>query len=347
MKTKTISKLLSLEPAGGEGAPPVFRITSNSLDRHGDRVLAVKSDGTEFRATLLWNHNDWSPAIGFARCYQEGGEWLMNPVFDRVCETSKEVAAKVEAGTLNQCSIRFRPIQEPVPNADGGHDYPLVEVLEVSIVNIGANQDAVRLRSAKPGGRPPSADGAEGGLLKQMARRMKHLQAQMNRLLKALGEDAPEKADLDEEDDEEKELGEGDEEEANLDEEDDEEKDGAEDDDEEANLDEEDDEEKELGEDDGEEANLDEEDDEEKELGEDDGEEANLDEEDDEEKELGEDDDEEANLDEEDDEEEELPPAKAKVLRARLVNRHGFTQAQAKALSHADLLGLTALYGAK
>ncbi|MFP2961834.1 primosomal replication protein N, partial [Myxococcus sp. 1LA] len=193
---KTFLKLMSMEPAGGD-APPVFRITSPNLDRHKDRVLAIKADGEEFRVPLLWNHDDWNPAIGVARCYREGDQWLMTPIFDGACETSRMVGAKVKAGTLNQCSIRLVPVQEPVPNAEGGYDFPMVTVPEVSIVNIAANEEAVRLRSARSGGRPSAPGGGESGLLKQMARRMKHLQAQMDRLLKALGED--EEKDLDEE----------------------------------------------------------------------------------------------------------------------------------------------------
>ncbi|MFY1829129.1 HK97 family phage prohead protease [Myxococcus fulvus] len=153
-KAKALQKLLEAQPTDGATADgaPVFRITSTSLDRHRDRVLAVKAKGEEFKVPLLWNHDSWNPAIGYARCYREGTEWLMTPVFDEVCDISKAVAAKVKAGTLDQCSIRFIPAEntEPVPNAEGGEDYPLVEVLEVSIVNIGANQDAVRLRSAEP-----------------------------------------------------------------------------------------------------------------------------------------------------------------------------------------------------
>ncbi|AEI65567.1 HK97 family phage prohead protease [Corallococcus macrosporus] len=146
---KSYRKLLESKPTEG-AAGPVFRITSTNLDRHKDRVLAIKAKGEEFRTPLLWNHDSWNPAIGYARCFREAGEWVMEPVFDGACDTSKMVAAKVKAGTLDQCSIRFVPCEtEPVPNKDGGYDFPLVEVLEVSIVNIAGNQDAVRLRSAE------------------------------------------------------------------------------------------------------------------------------------------------------------------------------------------------------
>lgn len=148
---RTFRKLLESKPAASADGAPVFRITSTNLDRHRDRVLALKVTGDSFKVPLLWNHDSWSPAIGAAMCRREAGEWVMTPVFDGACETSQLVAAKVKAGTLDACSIRFRPAPEaePVPNKDGGYDFPLVEVLEVSIVNIPGNQDAVRLRSAE------------------------------------------------------------------------------------------------------------------------------------------------------------------------------------------------------
>jgi hypothetical protein len=147
----TFRKLLEPKPAGGGDAPPVFRITSTNLDRHRDRVLALDVEGDTFEVPLLWNHDSWNPAIGTAKCRREAGEWVMEPVFDGVCETSKLVDAKVKARTINSCSIRFipSPKAEPVPNKDGGYDFPLVGVLEVSMVNLAGNQDAVRLRSAE------------------------------------------------------------------------------------------------------------------------------------------------------------------------------------------------------
>ncbi|RYZ39271.1 MAG: primosomal replication protein N [Myxococcaceae bacterium] len=156
-KPKSIrQKLLSAAPpAEGAAGAPVFRITSPALDRHRDRVLAVKADGEEVRVPLLWEHNSWTPAIGFGRCYREGDAWVMAPVFDEVDELSKTVSGKVKAGSLFTCSIGFVPVEEPVPNAEGGFDYPLVELLEVSIVNVPANPDAVRLRSVGTSRRHP------------------------------------------------------------------------------------------------------------------------------------------------------------------------------------------------
>ncbi|MBJ6762801.1 DUF305 domain-containing protein [Myxococcaceae bacterium JPH2] len=146
---KLRQKLLSASAPPAAGGVPVFRITSSNLDRHRDRVLGIKAEGAEVRVPLLWQHDRWSPAIGQARCYREGDVWVMEPIFDGLDETSKLVSAKVKAGTLGACSIGFVDVDgsAPVPNQEGGYDYPLVELVEVSIVNVPANADAVRLRA--------------------------------------------------------------------------------------------------------------------------------------------------------------------------------------------------------
>jgi len=146
---RTFRKLLEPSPTGSGDAPPVFRITSTNLDRHQDRVLALKAAGDEVRVPLLWQHDRWGPAIGFARCFREAGQWVAALHFDGADELSRTIAAKVKAGTLSACSIGFRPAPEaePVPNQEGGYDFPLVELLELSVVNVPANQDAVRVRS--------------------------------------------------------------------------------------------------------------------------------------------------------------------------------------------------------
>lgn len=131
----------------GAGGMPVFRITSEVLDRHRDRVKlnALKTANFEKNPVMLWNHNDGVPAIGTCRVFQENGEWFMEPTFDGIGELSKDVAAKVAAGTLRTCSIRFRYLKYAY-NEEGGLDFEEVELLEVSITNIPANPEALRVK---------------------------------------------------------------------------------------------------------------------------------------------------------------------------------------------------------
>lgn len=137
-----------VQKADGAASGPMFRITSDVLDRHRDRVRpdALKTENYLKNPVLLWNHNDWEPAIGTCRVFQEGDEWFMEPSFDGIGELSKDVAAKVAAGTLRTCSIRFRFLKYAY-NEDGGLDYEEVELLEVSITNIPANPEAVRVKT--------------------------------------------------------------------------------------------------------------------------------------------------------------------------------------------------------
>lgn len=151
MRTLSIRRKLldGTSPIATGTQAPVFQITSTKLDRHRDRILGIKADGPELKRPLLWGHASWEPAIGKARCYQEGGVWVMEPQCDGIGQRSQEVEAKIKADTLDACSIGFIPVEghDPVPNTEGGFDYPLVHLVEVSIVNVGANEDAVRLRS--------------------------------------------------------------------------------------------------------------------------------------------------------------------------------------------------------
>jgi|GEM_PF-4375318 len=347
MALKSFLKLLGAEQTGGgAGEPPVFRITSTNLDRHKDRVLAIKSEGDEFSSPVLWNHDDWSPAIGRARCYRENGQWLMTPVFDEVCDTSKEVAGKVKAGTLKECSIRFIPCEghDPVPNAEGGHDFPLVEVLEVSIVNMAGNQDAVRLRSAQV-----AMERGEKDFRATMTAELAHLKAGIAKLLKrrraAEDEDVDDEEPTDEEPSEEKDVDD----EEPSDEEPSEEKDV----DDEEPTDEEPSEEEDVEDEEptDEEPSEEEDVEDEEPTDEEPSEEEDVEDEEPSEEEDVEDEEPSGEEDVEDeepsDEEDELPEGKAKALRAQLVKHLGFTQAQAKALTSADLRAYAAHLPAK
>jgi HK97 family phage prohead protease len=133
-----------------EGAGPlVFRISSEVVDRHGDRVKqdGLKTENHARNPVLLWNHQHWEPAIGTAKVYRGAdGAWYMEPAFDGIGELSETVKAKVEAGTLRTCSIGFRVIKYAF-NEEGGFDIEEAELTEVSITNVQANPDAERVKN--------------------------------------------------------------------------------------------------------------------------------------------------------------------------------------------------------
>jgi HK97 family phage prohead protease len=72
---------------------------------------------------------------------------------DRTDEAFQSVKAKI----LRHVSIGFRPLKQPIPNEDGGYDYPEVELYELSLVSVPAQPDAeiLEVRRASAKGRSP------------------------------------------------------------------------------------------------------------------------------------------------------------------------------------------------
>jgi len=61
-------------------------------------------------------------------------------------QRSDEARALVNAGILRAVSVGFRALARPTPNALGGFDYSTQELLEVSLVSLPANPDALITR---------------------------------------------------------------------------------------------------------------------------------------------------------------------------------------------------------
>ena len=135
-----------------------FVASTDSPDRYGD-IVAV--DGWELDAyrsnpIVLLNH-DHNSALpigkGNVRIAPEG--LLIDVEFDMSDPKAAEVAGKVERGFMNAVSVGFAPI-ESTPRADlpeehfaftrsGGNFFSKAELLEVSIVTIPANPEAVAI----------------------------------------------------------------------------------------------------------------------------------------------------------------------------------------------------------
>ena len=140
---------LELEPAGVVSAESPIRFVASSAtpDRVGDRVFPKGMDLANFEKNpiVLFNHEHESP-IGTARVWVEGEKLLMEPVFSDASETARETAALVRQGVLKAVSIGFMPL-EVEPNDSGGFDITKSELLEVSIVSVPMNPEAIRVKS--------------------------------------------------------------------------------------------------------------------------------------------------------------------------------------------------------
>ena len=136
-------------------------LSDSSLNRYGFRVLTsgMLIEAFKKNPVMLYMHfrDEGSPiwgdskAIGHWEDIQLNGDELSAiPIFDKVDDLSKAIAAKYEAGTYNAASVGIRIIATSA-NKDllvPGQTRETVtecELMEASIVDIPANSNAVRL----------------------------------------------------------------------------------------------------------------------------------------------------------------------------------------------------------
>ncbi len=130
-----------------------FILSDESVNTYGFRVLLGGVDLAQFRRNpvMFYNHDEYDMPIGlWDNIRIEDGKLLADPVFDLEDENAAKIAGKVERGFLRSASIGLRVLErsdDPVKMLPGQR-YATVtrcQLREVSIVNIGANHNALRL----------------------------------------------------------------------------------------------------------------------------------------------------------------------------------------------------------
>lgn len=132
-------------------------ISTSILNSHGSRVLTEGIDTTQYRRNpvLLWMHTrgwdgDSMPIGRVENLRVEGDSLIGTPVFDPNDEFARRVADKWENGFLRAASAGIEIIET---STDPGQVLPgqwratitRSKLVEVSIVDIGANDDALQL----------------------------------------------------------------------------------------------------------------------------------------------------------------------------------------------------------
>lgn len=117
-----------------------------TVDRHGEVVSPEGWDLENFKKNpvLLWSHDHTIPAIGRAsKIWVEGfgsqAKLMFSGVWQTVTEEGKAAAQLVADGILNSFSVGFLPYDMQ------GNTYTEQELLEISLVNVPANPDAMML----------------------------------------------------------------------------------------------------------------------------------------------------------------------------------------------------------
>lgn len=135
-------------------------ISSESVNCYGFRVLTAGIDITQYQRNpvLLWMHcrpwrgtNDEVMPLGRMENLRiEGGNLIGTPVFDETDEFARKVKAKWDAGFLKMVSAGLRVVEEStdpsvVMQGQTSATVTKCKLIEVSIVDIGANDDALVL----------------------------------------------------------------------------------------------------------------------------------------------------------------------------------------------------------
>lgn len=129
------------------------RITNDSLNSYGTRVLTAGMDIEQYRRNpvLLYMHERGN-VIGFVKDIQvENNEVTGELVFDEVTELSKRCKRQFEFGSLKMVSAGLDIIEmsEDSRYLVVGQTSPTIvksKLFEVSVVDIGANDDALVLK---------------------------------------------------------------------------------------------------------------------------------------------------------------------------------------------------------
>lgn len=121
--------------------------STNSVDRHGE---IVDNNGWDLKAfkknpVILWGHDHGEPAIGVSKkTWVEGtgkkAKLMIQPLLHDVTEKARAIKQLVDMGVIKTLSVGFKPLESP-----DGVTFTKNELLEVSMVNVPANADAMMM----------------------------------------------------------------------------------------------------------------------------------------------------------------------------------------------------------
>lgn len=146
------TKSMANEPNNNTTAKRV-RLTSDAINSYGTRVLTSGMDITQYEKNpvLLWMHYR-GEVIGYLKDIEKTDtEVTAELVFDEATERSKQCKQQFEVGSLRMVSVGIDIIEmsEDPQHILVGQTRPTIsrsKLYEVSLVDIGANDDAIVLR---------------------------------------------------------------------------------------------------------------------------------------------------------------------------------------------------------
>lgn len=135
--------------------PKEVVINTNGLNSYGSRVLTSGLDTSQYQRNpvLLWMHRRGGDSMPIGRMENlrvDGDRLIGTPKFDDKDEFAKKIASKWADGYLNMCSAGIEILEcstDPTLIVEGQTRATATasKLVEVSIVDIGANDEALKL----------------------------------------------------------------------------------------------------------------------------------------------------------------------------------------------------------
>lgn len=135
--------------------PKEVIISTSGLNSYGSRVLTSGLDTSQYQRNpvLLWMHRRGGENMPIGRMENlrvDGDRLIGTPVFDEKDEFAKKIASKWADGYLNMCSAGIEILEcstDPTLIVEGQTraTATAAKLVEVSIVDIGANDEALKL----------------------------------------------------------------------------------------------------------------------------------------------------------------------------------------------------------
>jgi caudovirus prohead protease len=123
-----------------------FLVSDESINSHGFKVLTAGIDTSNFEKNpiMLYMHERPNVIGRWENLTKENGKLYADAVFDVESEKGKEVARQVEQGFLRGASMGILELER------SGDVVTKSEVVEISIVDIGSNSNALKLYKDTP-----------------------------------------------------------------------------------------------------------------------------------------------------------------------------------------------------
>lgn len=163
METKIINNLegqiRELTKDVEETRTVTFVASTSSVDRHGTVVNQDNWNIEKFNANPIvgYQHNVYGgdeanpdDQLGTAKAYKEGDNLMVDITFEpkEINEKADKIFRKIQHGSLRAVSVGFIPLYDDKgsigKNVDGAFHYFGQELLEISVVNIPSNPEALK-----------------------------------------------------------------------------------------------------------------------------------------------------------------------------------------------------------